>query len=94
VIPDGQYTAVVDRIEDGLAAVLIEQSDTDIYELLVKPEDLPEGGQQADAVLTVELRDEELIEADYEVGETEQRRESAQNRFDRLSERPESKDKE
>jgi hypothetical protein len=90
MIPNGRYTAVVDRIEDGLAAVLIEEDGTDAYELLVEPEKLPEDGQHADAVLTVEVQNDELVEASYQPNETESRKESAQNRFDRLSERPPS----
>jgi hypothetical protein len=94
MIPDGEYTAVVDRIEDGLAAVLIEEDGTDAYELLVEPVELPKDGQHANAVLTVEIQDEELVAASYEASETEARRESAQSRFDRLSERPPSNDEE
>ncbi|WP_436936531.1 DUF3006 domain-containing protein [Halovenus marina] len=90
MIPDGEYTAVVDRIEDGLASVLIEKDGTDAYELVVEPSELPEDGQHADAVLSVEIRDGELVAAAYEASETEERRESAQNRFDRLSQRPPS----
>jgi hypothetical protein len=94
MIPDGRYTAVVDRIEDGLAAVLLEEDGTDDDELLVEPDELPDDGQHADAVLTVEVQGGELVEASYESGETEHRRESAQSRFDRLSERPPSADEE
>jgi hypothetical protein len=94
MIPDGQYTAVVDRIEDGLAAVLVEEEGTDAYELLVEPSELPEEAQNADAVLTVEVQDGDLAEARYEANETAERRETAQNRFDRLSERPTSDDNE
>ncbi|MFC7059940.1 DUF3006 domain-containing protein [Halovenus salina] len=94
MIPDGQYTAVVDRIEDGLAAVVLEEDATDAYELLVEPAELPEDGQHADAVLSVEMQDGELVEARYEASETKERRESAQSRFDRLSERPPSDDDE
>lgn len=94
MIPDGQYTAVVDRIEDGLAAVLLEEDGTDAYELLVEPTELPVDSQHADAVLTVEIQNGELIEARYEASETKERRESAQSRFDRLSERPPSDDEE
>lgn len=94
MIPDGQYTAVVDRIEDGLAAVVLEENETDAYELLVEPAELPEDGQHADAVLSVEMQDGELVEARYEARETKERRESAQSRFDRLSERPPSDDDE
>ncbi|MFC6722353.1 MULTISPECIES: DUF3006 domain-containing protein [Halobacteriales] len=90
MIPDGAYTAVVDRIEDGLAAVLLEEDGADAYELLVDPAALPEDGQHADAVLTVEVQDGELHGATYNASKTEERRESAQSRFDRLSERPPS----
>ncbi|WP_336326466.1 DUF3006 domain-containing protein [Halovenus sp. HT40] len=92
MIPDGQYTAVVDRIENGLAAVLLEENGTDAYELLVEPAELPEDGQHADAVLNIEVRGEEVVEARYEASETEERLESAQSRFDRLSKRPQSDD--
>jgi hypothetical protein len=94
MIPDGQYTAVVDRIEDGLATVVIEVDGTDAYELVVEPAELPDDGQHTDAVLSVEIRDNELIRATYEPRETGERQESAQRRFDRLSERPPSDDSE
>jgi hypothetical protein len=92
VIPDGHYTAVVDRIEDGLAAVLFEEDGTDAYELVVEPTALPENGQHADAVLSVEIQDGELVEATYEASDKVEYRESAQRRFDRLSERPPADD--
>jgi hypothetical protein len=92
VIPDGEYTAVVDRIEDGSAAILVEEDGTDAYELAVEPSDLPSDAQAADAVLTVVVRNGELVDAHYEPAETEKRRASAQHRFDRLSERPPSDD--
>jgi len=92
MIPDGQYTAVVDRIEDGLAAVLLEEDETDAYELLVEPAELPEDGQHANAVLTVKMQDDELVEATYDPDKTTERRKSAQSRFDRLSERPPAND--
>jgi hypothetical protein len=92
MIPDGEYTAVVDRIEDGLAAVLLEEDGTDAYELLVEPAELPEDGQHANAVLTVKVQDGELVEATYDPDKATERRESAQSRFDRLSERPPSND--
>jgi hypothetical protein len=94
MIPDGQYTAVVDRIEDGLATIVIEEDGTDAYELVVEPVQLPDDGQHADAVLSVEIRDNELVEATYEASETGERQESAQRRFDQLSERPPSDDNE
>ncbi|WP_436927666.1 DUF3006 domain-containing protein [Halosimplex amylolyticum] len=87
MIPDGTYTAVVDRIEDTLATLQLE-SDDDLYNLVVGEEELPESARHADAILDVELQDEELVRADYDKAETEVRRDKAQSRFDQLSERP------
>jgi hypothetical protein len=94
MIPDGTYTAVVDRIEDGLAALVIEADGSDADELLVEPAELPADGRHANAVLSVEIRDGELVETSYDSADTEQRRDSAQRRFDRLSRRPPSDDDE
>ncbi|MFC7138472.1 DUF3006 domain-containing protein [Halosimplex aquaticum] len=87
MIPDGTYTAVVDRIEDTLATLQLE-GDDDLYNLVIGEEELPEPARHADAILDVELEDEELVRADYDEAETEARRDKAQSRFDRLSERP------
>ena len=94
MIPDGQYTAVVDRIEDGHATILLEEDGEDAHELVVCPEALPSDGRHSDAILTVEINDDELAEATYRPDETEARQESAQSRFDRLSERPPNDDEE
>jgi predicted AlkP superfamily phosphohydrolase/phosphomutase len=88
MIPNGRYTAVVDRIEDGLAAILLEEDGEDAYELVVDPDELPEEARHGDAVLTVDVEDEELDSVTYEAEETEERRDAAQSRFDRLSKRP------
>lgn len=88
MIPDGKYTAVVDRIENGVAAMVIEKDGTDTAELLVKPATLPDTSQYADAVLTIELRNGELVEAIERPSKTENRAKSAQRRFDQLSEQP------
>ena len=94
MIPDGQYTAIVDRIEDGHATLLLEENGEDAHELVVYPEALPSNGRYSDAILTIEITDGELAEATYRPDETETRQESAQSRFDRLSERPPSDDDE
>lgn len=88
MIPDGRYVAVVDRIEDGLAAVLPEADGEAVDELLVDPEALPESARHADAVLDIVIADGELREATYDAEETERRKETTQSRFDRLSKRP------
>lgn len=87
-IPDGTYPAVVDRIEDGLAAVLVEGDDDPLGELLVDPADLPEAARHADAVLRIEIRAGEMTDVTYRPDETEQRADRVQSRFDRLSRRP------
>lgn len=108
MIPDGTYTAVVDRIEDGLATLeltpvadecgrdrpVADESGTDRerYSLVVCEEHLPADGRHADAVLAVTLADEALEEATYDPGETGARAGAAQDRFDRLSDRPPSDD--
>ena len=94
MIPDGQYTAVVDRIEDGHATILLEEDGEDAHELVVCPGALPSDGRHSDAILTVEINDDELAEAKYRPDETEARQESSQSRFDRLSERLPSDDEE
>ena len=94
MIPDGKYTAVVDRIEDGHATILLEEDGEDAYELVVCPEALPSDGRHSDAILTVEINDDELAKAKYRPDETEAQQESSQSRFDRLSERLPSDDDE
>jgi hypothetical protein len=94
MIPDGRYTAVVDRVEDGHATLLLEEDGEDAHDLVVYPEALPSDGRHSDAILTVEITDDELAEAKYRPDETEERKEAAQSRFDRLSERPPSDDEE
>ncbi|WP_436922908.1 DUF3006 domain-containing protein [Halosimplex amylolyticum] len=91
MIPDGTYTAVVDRIEDGLATLQLEDDDGP-EEFVVYPGQLPEAARHADAVLRVELADGELAEVAYDEAETEARRDQAQDRFDRLSRRPSRED--
>jgi hypothetical protein len=87
MIPNGTYTAVVDRFEDDLAALEVEGED-ERYELVVPTASLPEEGQAVDAVLVIEVDDGDLVDAVYKPTETEERKESAQSRYDRLSRRP------
>jgi len=89
-LPDGDYTAVVDSIEDGLARVFFEQDGEEVGNAVIDPAELPADGRHADAVLTVELRDSVIISQHYEPDQTETRSDTAQERFDRLSERPPS----
>lgn len=89
-LPDGEYTAVVDSIEDGLATVFFEQDGEEVGNAVIDPEELPADGQHADAILRVELRDGAIFSAQYQPNRTETRSNTAQERFDRLSKRPPS----
>lgn len=87
MIPDGTYTAVLDRFEDS-DPVLELSGESGRYELAVDHRDLPPPARHTDAVLEVEVVDERLVKVDYKPAESEQRLDDAQNRFDRLSKRP------
>lgn len=89
MIPDGDYTAVVDQIEDTLATLEVS-GDDERYSLVVDEETLPEAGQHVDAVLQITIVGGELVDAMYDSAETERRKEASQRRFDRLSKRPPS----
>lgn len=91
---DGTYTAVVDRFEEELAVLLLEADDETVGEVVVDQERLPEDGRHVDAVLQVELEDDELVDATYEEAETTARSKEAQSRFDSLSQRPPTEDDE
>lgn len=91
MIPDGTYTAVVDRIEDELAVLEVEVGDA-VDELVVEATALPAAAGRADAVLTVDIEDGDLVAATHDSAETAGRRERARERFDRLSSRPPSTD--
>ena len=91
-LPDGSYTAVVDSIEDGFATVFVERDGEDVGDAVLDVTQLPEDGRHADAVLDITVADDALVDAlvdaTYDAATTERRADSAQSRFDRLSERP------
>lgn len=87
MIPNGTYTAVVDRIEDGLATLQIEAADGTLYDLTIDDDQLPPAARHADAILTVEIADGQPAEMTYDETATDERKEQAQDRFDRLSDR-------
>lgn len=93
-LPDGTYTAVVDSIEDGLATVFFEADGAEVENAVIDATTLPKAGRHADAILSVTVVDNALVEWEYDAARTEAQRERAQNRFDRLSERPPSDDDE
>lgn len=93
-ISNGRYTAVLDRFEDDLAVLLVEDGDEQVGEMGIPADQLPESGQHVDAVFTVLVKDGALADAWYDDEETEARKDDAQSRFDRLSERPPTDDEE
>ena len=92
MIPDGEYTAVVDRLEETLAVLEVNAED-DLQELIVEEESLPADGRHSDAILHITVRDGDVVEATYDAEETNEQGERSQNRFDRLSKRPPQTDK-
>ena len=93
-LADGTYTAVVDAIEDGLATVFFERDGEDVDDAVVDADRLPEEGRHADAIFDVRIEDGSIATATYDPDRTEARSEAAQDRFDRLSSRPPSDDRE
>ncbi|GAB7011265.1 DUF3006 domain-containing protein [Halorubrum trueperi] len=91
-LEDGEYTAVVDSIEDGFATVFFERDGEEVGNAVLEADRLPEDGKHADAILTVTVVDGNLDTAQYEPEQTTERSEAAQNRFDRLSKCPPSED--
>lgn len=86
-IDDGAYTAVLDRFEGNLAVLLVEDGDSVVGDAVVARERLPESGRHQDAVFDVVFEDGDPVDFDYRPETTEERREGAQSRFDRLSRR-------
>lgn len=88
MIEDGTYTGVVDAIEDGIARLFLEQDGEEVADTTIAADRLPEEGRHQDAILTVTIADGEVQDMEYDPEATESRKEAAQRRFDRLSERP------
>ena len=85
---DGEYTAVVDRIVDGETAVLLlEDGDEVVEQRDVPVEILPDAARSDGGVLRVSVEGDTITDYEYLPDETAERRERAQERFDRLSKR-------
>lgn len=92
-VPDGEYRAVLDRIEDGLATLILEADEEAVGQALVAPERLPADARHTDAVVTVTVEDGGLVACRYEDEATDRRHERVQSRFDRLASRREESDR-
>jgi hypothetical protein len=87
-LSDGEYTAVVDTIEDRLATVFFEEGGDQVGSAVIDVEALPADARHADAIVTVEITDSDISSAEYRPDRTQTRRQDVQDRFDRLSSRP------
>ena len=92
-LADGTYTVVVDAIEDGQARLFIEQDGEEVGDAVVSASQLPEDGRHADAILQATIADGALAALRYRPDETTERASAAQRRFDALSDRASSADK-
>jgi hypothetical protein len=82
------YTATLDRIVDGQTAVLLlEEDDETVDQLDVDVTMLPPEGQHEGAVLEIAVEASELCEVEYLPEVTQSRKESVQERLERLSTR-------
>jgi hypothetical protein len=90
MVTDGEYTAVVDRFENDhdLAVLLLERDGETVDDVAVPRTELPENARHQDAILRVRIEHGEVGQASYESEETAERKERAQARLDRLSQRP------
>ena len=93
MIPDGRYTAVVDRFEETgesreLAVLLLEFGGEVVAELAIPAWRLPGDAREQDAVLELAVENGFVVSTTFNLEATERRTESAQSRFDRLAERP------
>ncbi len=84
---DGTYTAVVDRIVEETAVLLVEDDGEVIEQVEIPVTELPEPAQENGGVLTVTIADEEVVELIYKSEETKNRQDSISEKLDRLSTR-------
>ncbi|MFC6835303.1 DUF3006 domain-containing protein [Halomarina ordinaria] len=87
-----EYTAVLDRFEGDDAVLLLEEDGETVGDVVVPRTDLPSRARRQDAVVTVRIEDDAVVDLDYDPEETTRRREDAQSRFDRLARRPDDEE--
>lgn len=90
---DGEYRAVLDRIEDGVGVLLIEADGEVREEVHVDPDRLPSAAGEG-ALFDATFENGSLAELTHRPGETEQRRRELQSRVDDLAQRPPGADDE
>lgn len=92
MVANGTYTAVLDRFEDTTAVLVLEQNGDDIMDYTLDTSALPPEGQHEDAIFELVIDENDVVDITYQPDETNARKQSAQNRFDRLSNRPPSEE--
>jgi hypothetical protein len=84
---NGTYTAVIDRIVDGETAVVLLETNEEVVEQFdLDVQLVPADGQHEGAVFKITV-DDDRIEMRYQPEAEADRRDAAQDRFDRLSKR-------
>ena len=83
-----QLTGVIDRFEGDLAVVLLEEDGDVVDEMAIERDELPEHAAHTNAVLSVTLAGDTVLDVSYDEEETMQREQDVRERFDRLAERP------
>lgn len=83
---DGTYTATFDRLEDGLAVLLVEADGETVDERHLQAKELPDAAAEG-AVLEVTFEAGELVDIGHRPEETSSRRMRLREKFDRLSRR-------
>lgn len=81
------YTAVVDRIVEGVAVLLLEADGETVDQHELPTDELPDEGGHEGAVFEATVEDGTIVDLEYRPGTEADRREAAQDRFDRLSKR-------
>lgn len=90
---DGRFRAVLDRVEDGVAVLLLEVDGEVVDEDAIDPDELPAGVGEG-AILEAAYDDGDLRRLVYRPEETSRRRSELQDRFDEVAERPPGRDEE
>lgn len=88
---DGEYRAVLDRIEDGVGVLLIEADGEVREEVQVDSDRLPDAAGEG-ALFGATFDGGTLTELAHRPRETEQRRRELQSRVDDLAQRPPGSD--
>lgn len=88
MVADGTYTAVLDRFEGDQAVLVLERDGSDVADVALDRDRLPESGRQQDAVYELVVDDGDVIDLTYDSDATSERKVRAQDRFDGLSRRP------